>query len=127
MEFNNLNEVINFIENAVSSTMPQISKDIKEIMDDETNSQVKGWSDQIFNSVEPTSTDMTAEAEFKDNGKWYSLITGDEVGNPIKFLEAGSTWNRDASNIMESSFGKCNEEIPQKLKNYLLSMGIPIE
>ena len=107
--------------------MITISFEIKNIMDETTRNQVRGWSNQIFSSVVADSEDMTAFATFEDRGNWYSLVTGESVGNPIKFLEAGSTWNRGATNIMDVALGRAENEIPQLLVHLLRRFGIPIQ
>lgn len=127
MEFSNLDDAMAYIRKSISDTMPEIAEEIKIIMDDVTRDQVTGWSGDIFNSVEKTATSNSAMASFGDKGNWTSLVTGESVGNPIKFLEAGSTWNRGASDIMDTSFELSQEVIPQKLRDYLISLGIPIE
>ena len=70
---------------------------------------------------------MSAESEFSDNGSWYSLITGASVGNPIKFLEAGTTWNRGATSIMSTSLGIMESRIPIYFASQMRARGIPIE
>lgn len=127
MEFSSLQDAMAYIESSIANTMPEIAEEIKIIMKDVTDDQVEGWTNQIFNSVVPEADGKSAMASFKDNGHWESIITGEEVGNPIKFLEAGTTWNRGASNIMDTSFGLSQEIIPEKLKDYLIALGIPIE
>lgn len=127
MEFSSFNDAMNYIRESISSTMPEIAEEIKIIMDNTTIDQVTGWTDQIFDSVEKEANSNSAMASFKDTGHWESAITGEEVGNPIKFLEAGTTWNRGASDIMDTSFELSQEVIPQKLKDYLIALGIPIE
>ena len=126
MVFGSVEECIAYIESAIESCMKPLSNEIKHIMDDITRSQVRGWSGQIFSSVQSRSGGMSAEAGFEDTGNWYSLITGASVGNPIKFLEAGTTWNRGASNIMDTAFGRCQSEIPQKFLQLMRAKGIPI-
>ncbi len=126
MVFSSVEECIAYIENAIQDCMKPLSNEIKHIMDDVTRSQVRGWSGQIFSSVRAKSSGMSAEASFEDTGKWYSLITKDSVGNPIKFLEAGTTWNRGASNIMDTALGRCESEIPQKFLQLMRAKGIPI-
>lgn len=127
MEFSSFQDAMAYIQSSIASTMPEIAEEIKIIMKDTTIDQVTGWSGDIFNSIEKTATSDTAVASFGDNGGWTSLVTGEEVGNPIKFLEAGTTWNRGASDIMDTSFELSQEIIPQKLKDYLIALGIPIE
>ena len=126
MVFSSVEECIAYIENAITSCMPPLSREIKIIMDDVTRSQVRGWSGQIFSSVQSNSGGMEAFAEFTDNGNWYSLITKEPVGNPIKFLEAGTTWNRGATSIMDVALGRCENEIPKKFLGLMRSFGIPI-
>lgn len=126
MVFSSVEECIAYIENAITSCMPPLSREIKIIMDDVTRNQVRGWSGQIFSSVQLNSGGMEALAEFTDNGNWYSLITKEPVGNPIKFLEAGTTWNRGATTIMSTATARAESEIPQKFLTLMRAKGIPI-
>lgn len=126
MVFGSIAECIAYIESAIQDCMPPLSIEIKRIMDEVTLGQVRGWSGQIFSSVVPSSGGMSAEASFEDTGGWYSLITGQSVGNPIKFLEAGTTWNRGATSIMSTALGRCEGEIPQKFCALMRAHGIPI-
>ena len=130
MVFSSVEECIAYIESAIADCMPLLSKEIKIIMDDVTRQQVRGWSNQIFSSVMPKNDSMSAEASFEDNGHWYSLAgetKGQEVGNPIKFLEAGTTWNRGASTIMSTSTSRAESEIPRKFLMFMKAKGIPIQ
>ena len=127
MVFSSVAECIAYIEGAIESCMPTLATEIKRIMDDVTRSQVIGWSGQIFSSVVESSGGMSAESEFSDNGSWYSLITGASVGNPIKFLEAGTTWNRGATSIMSTSLGIMESRIPIYFASQMRARGIPIE
>ena len=61
--------------------------------------------------------------EIKDG----ELIITPSVGNPIKFLEAGTTWNRGASNIMSTSLGIMESRIPIYFASQLRARGIPIQ
>ena len=126
MVFGSVGECIAYIEAAIQDCMPPLSIEINRIMDEVTLGQVRGWSGQIFSSVIPSSGGMSAEASFEDTGGWYSLITGQSVGNPIKFLEAGTTWNRGATSIMSTALGRCEGEIPQKFCALMRAHGIPI-
>ena len=126
MVFGSIEECIAYIESAIQDCMQPLSDEIKRIMDEITLSQVRGWSGQIFSSVVPSSGGMSAEASFEDTGHWTSLLTGQSVGNPIKFLEAGTTWNRGATSIMSTALGRCEGEIPQKFCALMRAHGIPI-
>lgn len=127
MEFNDLNSAMMYIEMIVNSAMPEMGEQIKLIMDEITQQQVGGWTNQIFDSVVSEGFGHEASAEFKDNARWESWVDNSSVGNPIKFLESGSTVGREASDIMETSQQRCEIEIPEKLKEYLQSKGITIE
>lgn len=126
MVFGDLESALAYIRMVVNQAMYEMADEIKLIMDEVTQEQVEGWTYQIFDSVISQAAGLEAMAEFVDNGSWRSLITGEEVGNPIKFLEAGTTWNRGASNIMDTSFDRAQSEIPDKLKAYLRARGIPV-
>ena len=129
MIFSNVEECISYIESSIQKCMKPLSEEIKVIMDEVTYAQVRGWSEQIFSSVIPNNDKMSAEASFEDTGHWISLAgktKGQEVGNPIKFLEAGTTWNRGATNIMDVALGRCESEIPKKFLALMRSFGIPI-
>lgn len=126
MTFNSIEECVAHIEKCINKCMRDISFEIKHIMDDVTREQIRGWSGDIFSSVVANSDDMSASAGFENTGRWYSLITGESVGNPIKFLEAGTTWNRSPSNIMDVALGRAENEIPRLFLQLMQSMGVPI-
>ena len=126
MVFGDLESALAYIRMVVNQAMYEMADEIKLIMDEVTQEQVEGWTYQIFDSVISQAGGLEAMAEFVDNGSWVSLITGEEVGNPIKFLEAGTTWNKGATSIMDTSFGRAQAEIPDKLKAYLRARGIPV-
>lgn len=126
MVFSDLESALAYIRMVVNQAMYEMADEIKLIMDEVTQEQVEGWTYQIFDSVISQAAGLEAMAEFVDNGSWVSLITGEEVGNPIKFLEAGTTWNKGATNIMDTSFDRAQAEIPDKLKAYLRARGIPV-
>ena len=126
MVFNSIEECLSYIESAIESCMKPLSDEIKKIMDDVTRSQVRGWSNQIFSSVQERSGGMSAEAYFSNEGNWYSLITGNPVPNPICFNEAGTVWGKGATSIMSTAFGRCESEIPKKFLALMRAKGIPI-
>lgn len=126
MVFSDLESALRYIEMVLNQAMYEMGDEIKQIMDEVTQQQVDGWTYQIFDSVVSQAYGHEALAEFVDNGRWESLITGESVGNPIKFLEAGTTWNKGATSIMDTSFERAQVEIPEKLKEYLRARGIPI-
>ena len=126
MVFSSIEELVSYVEKQQSSAMEDLSLDIKNIVDDVVSDNVNGWTGQIFDSVINESTKDTAEAEFIDNGQWYSEVTGNEVGNPIKFLEAGTTWNKDKTNIINESQNEMEMKIPGKYQKHMRSRGVPL-
>lgn len=127
MVFNSVDECISYIENTINECMPKLSIEIKRIIDDVTRSQVRGWSGQIFSSVEIENENFSASAYFSNNGNWFSLVTGSKVNNPIVFLEAGTTWGRGATNIIDVALEICEKEIPQEFLRLMKSKGIPMK
>lgn len=128
MVFNSISECIAYIESCIEKSMQPLSVEIKQMLDTITREQVRGYTNQIFSSVVAESGGMTASAGFEDTGAWYSLINPSmEVGNPIKFLEASTTWGRSGTSIMSTALGRAESEIPQKFLQLMRSMGIPIE
>lgn len=125
MEFQSLEEALNFIRMAIEQSMPECAVEIKKIMDEVMDSQIRGWSGQMFYSVVPHSEGMEASAGFEDNGYWESW-NGYSVGNPIKFTEAGTTIGREPSTIMETSEGRVENEVIEKLIQILRGYGIDI-
>lgn len=127
MVFNDINDCIEYIESCIEASMITISFEIKNIMDEVTREQIRGFSSQIFSSVVADSEDMTAFASFQNTGNWYSLVTGNSVGNPISFNEAGTVWGKNATNIMDVALGRAENEIPQLFVQLLRRFGIPIQ
>lgn len=127
MVFNDINDCIEYIESCIEASMITISFEIKNIMDEVTREQIRGFSSQIFSSVVADSEDMTAFASFQNTGNWYSLVTGNPVGNPISFNEAGTVWGKNATNIMDVALGRAENEIPQLFVQLLRRFGIPIQ
>lgn len=127
MVFSSIEELTAYVESRQSRAMKDVSEDLKRIVDESVSGNVDGWTGQIFDSVISGSSNDSAEAEFIDNGRWYSEVTGNEVGNPIKFLEAGTTWNKDKTNIMKDSFNKAESEIPDNYKKYMNGLGVPLK
>ena len=126
LTFNSVEDAIRYIEMVVNQAMYDMADEMKEIMDTMTQETVEGGTYQICDSVIAHAYGKEAIAEFTDNGHWEAW-NGQSVGSLIKFLGAGTTVGRGATNIMEESFSECQIEIPMKFKEYLLAAGIPIE
>ena len=127
MIFNSLDEAVNFIKSSNRVAMEECSEEMKMILEKQMHDEIIGFSGQMFDSVVSHSTNNTAEAGFEDTGHWTSLITGESVGNPIKFTEAGTTWGKDATNIMINATETCENEIPREYKSIMNRLGVPIK
>lgn len=127
MVFSSIEECVSYIKSCITSCMSELSEELKKILTEESYRQIRGWSGSLHGSVRNISGGMSAEAYFSDEGNWYSLITGEKLPNAIRFTEAGTTWNRPASSIMDTAFGTAESEIPQKFLQLMRSMGIPIQ
>lgn len=148
MDFNSIDEAIAFIENAIPNALNECSYDMQEIMIDEIVKQVyKGHTSESYprtgqlmdtpQMVEITNDSVTME--FVDNGDWHSVFPPHEHMFAFAAEEAGKVWDKGtnsntgeykykpATNMHEASFNRCQNEIPNKLKEYLLSTGIPVE
>ena len=140
MEFNSLNEATEFIRNALSSALVDIGEDVREIM----NEQIEN---DIYKDHSPTAYDRTGalgecaeviesgndsvSIQYMENkGGWTSFKDGSRFF-PLYGYKAGSVLapngGRYSANPLESSLERCENEISPKLKEYLISRGIPIE
>ena len=72
--------------------------------------------------------------EFLDNGDWKSALTGEHFF-PLEGWEAGKVWKKkngaffdyyDKTRIMEESYNRCQTEIPEQFKQYLISKGLNV-
>lgn len=148
MVFNSIEEVITYIENIIPGVLNECSYDMQEIMINEIMEQVYiGHSSESYPRTgqlldSPQMVDINNNSvtmEFVDNGDWHSVFPPHEHMFAFAAEEAGTVWDKGtnsntgeykykpATNIHEVSVNRCKAEIPPKLKEYLISMGIPIE
>lgn len=148
MEFNSVQDAINYVKNQIPSALNECSYDMQEIMIDEIKEQIYNArpnntntrTGQLMDSpqmVEITGNSVTME--YTDSGDWHSVFPPHEHMDAIYANEFGHVWapgtNSDigeynyypATNLVDESYNKCEQEIPNKFKEHLIRMGIPIE
>ncbi len=126
MTFNSIEDCIAHIEKSIAKCMMKLSVEMRIILEEESYKQVRGWGGYLHKSVRNSSEDNSAEAYFSNEGKWYSLVTGKPVNNPISFNEAGTVWGKSATNIMDVALERCENEIPRLFLQLMQDMDIPI-
>lgn len=127
MIFSSVEECISYIENCIEKCMSELSEELKRVLEEESYRQIHGWGGYLHKSIRSSSEGMSAEAYFSNEGKWYSLVTGSPVNNPISFNEAGTVWGKGSTNIIDVALGRAEDEMPQKFLQLMRGMGIPIQ
>ena len=138
-KFKSLKDAMKYIEKATSDSMQELGKELEEIMKEEIQTQVYDAYDpseyertmQLLNSVETTNVgDNSVEVSWRDNGDWNSVINGNHM-YVIHGLEMGKTWGeggyRPSTNLVEESYKRAEDEIPNKYKIEMKKRGIPIK
>ena len=136
--FKNLNDLMKYVKKATSDSMPELGKELEEIMKEEIQTQVYDAYDpseyertmQLLNSVETTNVgDNSVEVSWRDNGDWISysgkhmyVIHGTEMGKTY-----GRGGYRPSTNLVEESYKRAEDEIPNKYKIEMKKRGIPIK
>lgn len=136
--FKSLNDLMRYIDKATSSSMPEVGKELEDIMKEEIQTQVYDAYDpstyertkQLLNSVETTNIrDNSVEVSWRDNGDWTSYA-GKHM-YVIHGLEMGKTYGvggyRPSTNLVEESYKRAEDEIPNKYKIEMKKRGIPIK
>lgn len=144
MEFSSLEELVRYVESKQSRAMNSVGKEMKEIMKQETNSQVDAYSNSIYENTGDIIdcidiTDMSkdsVEVSWKDNGDWHSVIDGNHMYAPYA-LENGTAWGRGKTrtnlsyrpktNFVEESMDKIKSEIPNEYKRIMNGLGVPLK
>ena len=136
--FKSLKDVMKYIEKATEDAMPEVGKELEEIMKEEIQTQVYDAYDpstyertkQLLNSVETTSVnDSSVEVSWRDNGDWTSYA-GKHM-YVIHGLEMGKTYGRGgyrpSTDLVGESTRRASNEIPDKYKSEMRNRGIPIK
>lgn len=144
MNFDSIEEAVKYIEGLVPEGLNSVKDDFIDIMQKEIETQIyKHHKPEIYERTEQLRNTPTAtvnnnylHAEFEDNGDWTSwkkphphffpMIAWDEWGSVIRSEnQGGGTY--DKTNILLKSYQKCDEEIPPKFKQFLISKGLNVK
>ena len=136
--FKSLNDLMRYVNKATADSMPEVGKELEEIMKEEIQTQVYDAYDpstyartkQLLNSVETTSVnDNSVEVSWRDNGDWTSYA-GKHM-YVIHGLEMGKTYGRGgyrpSTDLVGESTRRAKNEIPDKYKSEMRNRGIPIK
>lgn len=139
MEFSSLDEAINYIKQAIASSMLPIGDEMEEIMKKAIQTDIyDSHSPEVYNRTgqlgeTPTITHADANGvtvEYADNGDWSSAITGEHFF-PLYGFKAGKVWSPNggyySADPTTTAFIECQERIPEELVALLRNMGIPVE
>lgn len=137
-KFKSLKDAMKYIEKATSDSMQELGRELEEIMKEEIQNQVYDAynpstydrTKQLLNSVETTNvSDNSVEVSWRDNGDWTSYA-GKHM-YVIHGLEMGKTYGkggyRPSTNLVEESYRRAENEIPNKYKIEMKKRGIPIK
>ena len=137
-KFKSLKDAMKYIEKATSDSMQEVGRELEEIMKEEIQTQVYDAynpstydrTKQLLNSVETTNvSDNSVEVSWRDNGDWTSYA-GKHM-YVIHGLEMGKTYGRGgyrpSTNLVEESYKRAEDEIPNKYKIEMKKRGIPIK
>lgn len=136
-EFSNLNDMISYIEKQQSKVSKKLGDAMVDIMKEEVQTQVySAYSPRTYNrtgdminspQIEYFDKNQVSVA-FMNMGSWTSY--GGTPFHAIIGLEAGKTYGvggyRPKTNLMETSFNKIENKIPNVFLDYMRSQGIPI-
>lgn len=137
MEFNSINEAVNYIKSIAATGMNSMGEEMQDILKSEILLN-------IYEKYSPTIYDRTGdledtpqiseidwnsvEVEYEDNGDWRSKGgTGDHFF-PLEGFKAGTVWGREGEKIdvVKDAKSKCENDIPPKFKDYLISKGLDV-
>ena len=136
--FKSLNDLMRYVNKATADSMPEVGKELEEIMKEEIQTQVYDAynpstyerTKQLLNSVETTNVnDNSVEVSWRDNGDWTSYAG--KLMYVIHGLEMGKTYGRGgyrpSTDLVGESTRRANNEIPDKYKSEMRNRGIPIK
>ena len=143
MDFNNIQEVIRYVEGISQDGLVSLKDDFKETMNNEIEKQIYNdhkpevyeRTDQLKDTPEVIVGDKYLSAGFVDNGDWESwashshffpMIAWEEWGSVKRSTnQGGGTY--PLTHITEGAYQKLDKEIPVKFKQYLISRGLKVE
>ncbi|HBE8640386.1 TPA: hypothetical protein KM425_002107 [Clostridioides difficile] len=146
MEFKSLDELVAYTKNKIAASMPEVGKEMKEIMKEEVNKQVYsgytpvgewnpnvwgGRTGQLLDAIDVTElSSNSVTSEIQNNGNWVDAFTRNSAF-PMERLEKGKVWGvggyRPQTNIMEESNSKAQERVPKCFKSKMNELGVPVK
>lgn len=145
MVFKSLDDLVAYTKNKIAASMPEVGKEMKDIMKEEVNKQVySGFSPNIYERTgdllnAPDVTEVSTNsvtAEIRDNGGWFDIYSR-EHAFPMERFEHGGVWGhgstkgnpiyRPQTNIMSESNYKAQERVPKCFKSTMNGLGVPVE
>ncbi|AWH83466.1 hypothetical protein [Clostridioides difficile] len=146
MVFKSLDELVAYTKNKIAASMPEVGKEMKEIMKEEVNKQVYsgytpvgewnpnvwgGRTGQLLDAVDVTElSSNSVTSEIQNKGNWVDAFTRNSAF-PMERLEKGKVWGvggyRPQTNIMEESNSKAQERVPKCFKSTMNGLGVPVE
>ncbi|VIF92106.1 Uncharacterised protein [Clostridioides difficile] len=152
MVFKSLDELVAYTKNKIAASMPEVGKEMKEIMKEEVNRQVYsgytpvgewnpnvwgGRTGQLLDAIDVTDiSSNSVTSEIQNNGKWFDAFSKNPAF-PMERLEEGTVWGagstrevpkfRPQTNIMDESKSKAQERVPKCFKSTMNGLGVPVE
>ncbi|EIS9524143.1 hypothetical protein M1I50_09465 [Clostridioides difficile] len=146
MVFKSLDELVAYTKVKIAASMPEVGKEMKDIMKEEVNKQVysgytpvgewnpnvwRGRTGQLLDAVDVTElSSNSVTSEIQNNGKWVDAFTRNP-SFPMERLEEGKVWGvggyRPQTNIMKESNSKTQERVPKCFKSTMNRLGVPVE
>ncbi|MDB9603087.1 hypothetical protein N5132_021290, partial [Clostridioides difficile] len=146
MEFKSLDELVAYTKNKIAASMPEVGKEMKEIVKGEVNKQVYsgytpvgewnpnvwgGRTGQLLDAIDVTElSSNSVTSEIQNNGNWVDAFTRNSAF-PMERLEKGKVWGvggyRPQTNIMEESNSKAQERVPKCFKSKMNELGVPVK
>lgn len=131
--FNSFEEIEARIRQAMMSSAEATAQEMINIMKQQIEEAYGAYSPSVYvrtmalqNTPEINHADITGmETEFKDNGGWFSVYSGDHFF-ALEGLEGGHTWGRGATNIYDSSVERCYSEAVDFYFRTMKSLGVPL-
>ena len=148
MNFNSIDEAVNYIKDICANGLDDMADKMKKIMQEEIEEQIYNdhkpeyytRTNQLKNTPETTIGKDTVDVELMDNGDWTSFKkkhffpmfaweVPDKPNRNSSYVYRSKTQNGGyypKTNIVEESYNKCNQEIPIKFKEYLIGKGLDV-
>lgn len=129
MIFGSLEEMVAHIKVCNGVASKEMADKSKEEAAKIIESELMGWQGSTGDTAKtPTTVSASSsmmEVELKDNGGWFSVITGEHFFS-IDGLEGGTTWGRGKSSIMNNWNDWCSSNLDRIYLASMRGQGVPI-